>query len=316
MEIHGQRVAECDGRDPLPVPLAHDESGAVRRIGVEVHTVAVAEFPHALRIVDGAEVGGTEGRNRAERDETCGDILLEHPSEGIHIDPASVVHGDLPYGGVSHTEYVAGLVHGEVGDLRCVDAELGVLRGETVHLHVPTEPLRAEPVPGGDDGRDVGLGSSGCEASVRGVFWESEQPDEPVDHALLELRRGGTLVPAVHAVVEAGYDQFRADGLGEYRRVEMGHVLGGPGAQEVREDIPLHILEHGLESLSLLGEESEGVHLLPELVGVDPGECTVIRERSEDRGEGLVDHLGESLLNLLGFRQEQGVIRGHPHPPL
>lgn len=120
-----------------------------------------------------------------------------------------------------------------------------------------------------------------------------------MDHALLQFSGGGTLVPAVHAVVEAGDDELRADGLREDRGVEVRHVVDGPCAQQVREYDLLRILQNGLEPSSVLGEESEFVHLPPELQRLDSGERAPVGERAEDGFQGLADHLLESLLHIL-----------------
>ena len=160
---------------------------------------------------------------------------------------------------------------------------------------------------------DVGLGPARGEASVGSPLREAEKTGEPVDHALLQLGGGGALVPAVHAVVEAGYDQLRADGLGQRGGVEVGHVVHRPGAQEVREDDVLGVLQHRLEPPSVLWEEPEAADLLPQVVGVNPRERAPVGEGAEYGGEGLAYHLFEPLLDVLGLGEEQRFSCGTSH---
>ena len=168
MEVDGDGIAQRDRSEPVPVPAAHYEPAPVCRIRMEVHTVPVAQLPHACGIVYGAEVRAPHGGHGAVRIQACGGIFLEHPLERLQVDPASVIDGDLAHSAVSHAEDVRCLVHGEMRDLRCVDAELPVFRGKPFELHVPAESPLTVPVARRDDCGDVGLGPSGREASVPG----------------------------------------------------------------------------------------------------------------------------------------------------
>ena len=98
--------------------------------------------------------------------------------------------------------------------------------------------------------------------------------------------------------------------------MQVRHVFGGPCAEHVGEDVPLGRFQHLLEPFPVLGKESEGSDLLPEFVGVDPGERAVVRERAEYGLEGLVYHPGERLLDGLVVGQEHRIGGRHPLRPL
>ena len=117
MEIYSYGVCKGQVSKPGLIGTAHNGAGAVGGICMEMDTISVTDLPHASNRINGAEICSSDGCYSTEGMKALGPILFHHALEGLQIYSALIIHRNLSYAVVAQAHNVAGLVHGEVGDL-------------------------------------------------------------------------------------------------------------------------------------------------------------------------------------------------------